>query len=82
MKNFKHPLIPVAAAFALLLGGTAIAQAPTFEELDADANGLISRSEAQVLPCLASNFDVIEKADPNGLNGEEFVAAVSEYCSA
>lgn len=80
-KHLRHGSIALAAVFALGVAGTAMAQAPSFDELDADTDGLINREEAANLPCLSGSFDSVEKADPTGLNQDEFAQAVSSYCS-
>lgn len=56
------------------------AEIPSFEELDRDGNGYISRSEAAVLPCLRDNFDDIDTRSDEGLDRSEYQQAVSEYC--
>lgn len=77
----RYTLTAAIAVLALGAAGAAVAQSPSFEELDADKSGLISRSEASALPCLATNFDSIKKADKNGVNAQEFAEAVSTYCA-
>lgn len=81
---YKYKLTALAAVLALSAAGFAIGQSQTptsFDELDQDKNGLISRAEAAVVPCLSSNFDSIKKASKDGLNPNEFSAAVNAHCS-
>ncbi|MDZ4349655.1 MAG: hypothetical protein U1A22_08980 [Xanthomonadaceae bacterium] len=75
--TFKSMLI----ALSLAAAPVAIAQVPAFEDLDADGSGLIDRTEASNLPCLHANFDVIGKADPNGIGPDEFSQALNDFCS-
>lgn len=70
----------MAIVMVLALSTIALAQTPSFEELDTDGDGYISRSEAEVLPCLAENYDSIEARSEKGLNQGEYRAAVSEFC--
>lgn len=67
-------------AALLALSSAAVGQVPSFDELDADADGYISRNEAGGLPCLAANYDKVKPSDDKGLNRSEFRAAVAEYC--
>src|SRR5690625_6060427 len=72
--------------FALIVGlmfaaGVAVAQNPSFEELDADGDGYISQSEAQALPCLIDAWDNMDPASDKGLNSSEFSMPVRQNCS-
>lgn len=69
-----------SAVFLLLAGGAALAQSPAFDELDANGDGYVSSDEARTLPCLAANFDRIDTESSQGLNRQEFKAAIEEYC--
>jgi hypothetical protein len=83
---YKHKLMTLAAVLVLSVSGSAIglaaSPAPAFDELDQDANGLISRPEASGVPCVLRNFDAIQKANSNGLSPDEFAKAVSTHCTA
>jgi len=70
----------VTLMLILTLATFALAQVPSFEELDTDADGYISRSEAAALPCLAANYDNIDTRSEQGLDRSEYQAAVAEYC--
>ncbi|MFU8877966.1 MAG: hypothetical protein ACNA7E_07470 [Wenzhouxiangellaceae bacterium] len=70
----------VTLMLILALATFALAQVPSFEELDTDADGYISRSEASALPCLAANYDNIDARSDKGLDRSEYQAAVAEYC--
>jgi hypothetical protein len=71
----------VATMFALGMAGSAFAQAPEFDDLDANGDGYISRDEASSLPCLAEVFDQLDTESPNGLNRAEYMRAVAAYCA-
>lgn len=74
-------LAPLAVAvFALGSAPAVLAQTPEFDELDADGDGYISRSEAGALPCLAEVYDQIETESLLGLNRGEYAQAVAQYC--
>lgn len=70
----------MAIVMFLALTTIALAQIPSFEELDTNGDGYVSRSEAEVLPCLAENYDSIETRSENGLDHGEYRAAVAEFC--
>ncbi len=75
-------LVPLTVAmFALGSASTAFAQQPSFDELDADDNGYISREEARELPCLSNAFDDVETESPLGLSRTEYMRAVAEHCA-
>lgn len=80
MKTIK--LFPVlTATFSALVMAAALAlELPSFEELDADGDGYISRSEAGALPCLARHYDQAERSDERGLNPAEYRQALDQFC--
>ena len=51
-----------------------------FESLDVDGDRLISFEEAQAAPCLARNYDRIQRESAKGLGFKEFKAAATKYC--
>jgi hypothetical protein len=71
----------IATLFAFGIVGSAFAQAPDFDDLDANGDGYISRDEAASLPCLAEVFDQLETESPSGLNRAEYMRAVAVYCA-
>jgi len=68
----------IALTFA---ASSAIAQNPRFDELDADGDGYVSKSEARALPCLADAFDDIDKQSEKGLSQSEYSSAVQQHCN-
>lgn len=81
MRYLKPTLLAFAGALALGTGSAlATGQVPTFNELDRDGDGYISRTEAMALPCLADNYDRLEPKDQRGLNPQQFNAAVGHFC--
>lgn len=81
MRKLKTPSIALAGALILAAGGV-WALAPSFEELDRDGDGYISRIEAAALTCLSESFHRTESESDRGLNRGEFEHAVSLYCRA
>ncbi|RFF28852.1 hypothetical protein DZK25_00835 [Wenzhouxiangella sp. 15181] len=69
------------AALAMA-ASVAVAQNPSFEEMDRNDDGLISGSEAMALPCLAQVYNRIEKEDDAGLNRSEYNAATQKHCQS
>lgn len=63
-----------------MAGSVALAQTPSFEEMDRNGDGLIGKSEAMALPCLARAFNEVDKEDPEGLNRGEYQKAVQKHC--
>jgi hypothetical protein len=80
MRNLKPTLIAVASALALSAGAAMAQEVPSFEELDRDGDGYISRTEAMAVPCLAENLDAITTQSDQGLNREEYGEAVERFC--
>lgn len=79
MKLRKLFLFSFIAALAMA-ASVAVAQSPSFEEMDRNEDGLISGSEAMALPCLAQAYEQIEKEDDAGLNRSEYNAAIQKHC--
>lgn len=81
MRHLKFTCAALAAALALS-ASAALAQAetPTFDEMDRDGDGYVSRTEVMALPCLAERFDAIHPESEMGLNRQEYDAAVQAYC--
>lgn len=63
-----------------MASSVALAQNPSFEEMDRDEDGYVSGSEAMALPCLAQVYDQLETEDERGLNRSEYNAAVQQHC--
>lgn len=80
MKLSKQSVFALTIAL-LFAASAAIAQNPRFEELDADGDGYISKTEARALPCLSDAFDKIEIQSDKGLSRSEYSSAVQEHCS-
>jgi len=57
------------------LGASSSAFAAQFSELDADANGVISKEEAAVDADLAAKFDELDSNKDGVLSAEEFANA-------
>jgi hypothetical protein len=68
----------LATLFALGFSAAALAQggAPAFEEVDANADGQISREEASVIEGL--DFDGMDTNQDGSLSREEYTAAHEE----
>lgn len=81
MKPRELSLTAFIVALAMT-GSVALAQTqtPSFEEMDRDGDGLISRSESMALPCLARVFNELDKEEEEGLNRSEYQNAVREHC--
>ncbi len=79
VKLGKLPATALIASIAMA-ASVAVAQNPSFEELDRDEDGYINGSEAMALPCLARVFRQIDKADDRGLDRSEYEAAVQKHC--
>ena len=58
----------------------AFGQTPDFKTLDVDGNRLVSRDEARALPCVAEEYDRIERESEEGLSRREFREAVRTPC--
>lgn len=54
--------------------GPAPAVKPSFEALDRNGDGFISRAEAARSPALAANFDELDRNRSNSLDKSEFVS--------
>lgn len=65
-----------------MTGSVALAQTPSFEEMDRDGDGLVGKSEAMAMPCLARVFNELDKEDQEGLNRGEFQRAVKQHCQS
>jgi hypothetical protein len=66
----KKILLPAAL---ILASGIALAQARTFEELDADKSGSLSKDEAATVEGL--DFDAADANKDGALSQEEYTAA-------
>ncbi len=80
MTTFKRFPILVSSVAALAMATALALELPSFEELDADGDGYISRSEAAALPCLSSNYDRAGRNDERGLNPGEYRQALDQFC--
>ena len=60
---------------ALLISGVAVAQ-QAFEELDSDADGVLSKAEAEMVETL--DFDAADTDQDGNLSQEEYEAAASD----
>jgi hypothetical protein len=80
MKPTKLIAALTATTAALAMASALALELPTFDELDADGDGFINRSEAGVLPCLARHYDEAERSDERGLNPAEYRQALERFC--
>ncbi|HSH27890.1 MAG TPA: hypothetical protein VK972_09035 [Wenzhouxiangella sp.] len=81
MMKLGKQTIPALSIALLFAASAAIAQNPRFEELDADGDGYISKTEARALPCLSDAFEDIDKQSDQGLSRGEYNSAVQQHCS-
>lgn len=68
--------VSVLMASLLLVVGAAVAQQSSFEELDTDADGVLSSSEAEVIETL--DFTAADADQSGDLSQEEYEAAIAE----
>ena len=68
--------VSVLMASLLLVAGSAVAQQASFEELDTDADGVLSSSEAEVVEAL--DFTAADTDQSGDLSQEEYETAVAE----
>lgn len=83
-RHIGYPLVLVALVAAATIGHAARDMPPaesnaTFEQLDADRDGYVSREEAKALEGFAAAFDSVDDDQDGKLDAEEFAKAQALY---
>jgi hypothetical protein len=74
--------ISLSLAFALMLSGIALAssvsQLPSFETLDTNENGYVTKEEAQEVKKLMDEFELADLNNDNMLDKTEYASVTTE----
>lgn len=73
-KQTTFSTLAIASIFASTISFAVLAGSGLFEELDTDANGLISPNEAQAHEALSNNFDLVDINSDGAISKEELSA--------